>query len=373
MPAHKLLKGFIVPYRNRRVVAALFLSIGACVFACSDQSDDCLHPATEALRVCAAGTKLKGIDVSSYQGLVSWTKVKATGQQFAFARVSDGANTRDSRFATNWPAMKSAGIMRGAYQYFRPSQSATTQANLLVDRINAAGGLKPGDLPPVLDLETSSGLAAATVVSRAKTWLQIVQTKLGVKPIIYSGNNMAGVTGKNFSTYLLWAPNYGVTCPTIASGWKTWTFWQNSDTGRVNGVSGAVDTNFFNGALPALTALTVKAKPVDAGAPPPVVVDAGASSDSGDAGATEPEDGGDTSLPPPASDSPRGDAGTGVDAGVSRGEEGTDDDAAGDDVADDGIDPADAKPNDGGEGATMNDPNVAKEEPAPAPTGQCTK
>src|SRR6188508_74828 len=73
-------------------------------------------------RVCADGATTKGIDVSKWQGTINWPAVKQGGVQFAFIRLSDGANYKDPKFATNWAGAKSAGIIRGVYQFFRPTQ-----------------------------------------------------------------------------------------------------------------------------------------------------------------------------------------------------------------------------------------------------------
>jgi lysozyme len=221
-------------------------------------SSECTGETAAALRTCAAGATLKGIDVSYYQGTVDWTKVKAAGQSFAFVRVSDGVNYPDSKFAANWPAVKKAGLVRGLYQYFRPTQDVQGQVDLLFAKLNAAGGLQPGDLPPVLDLETDGGLASSTVVARAKDWLAKVEAKIGVKPIVYTAAFMSQTIGTNFGGYPLWVANYGATCPLMPSGWSNWSIWQNSDSGSVGGVSGNVDTNFFNGDGAALQKLTLK-------------------------------------------------------------------------------------------------------------------
>jgi lysozyme len=235
--------------------------LGACASAgCSSgaHDDETVQSSADALRVCPGATTTKGIDVSRYQGTVDWRKVKAAGRPFAIARVSDGIEHPDALFASNWAKMKTAGVLRGAYQFFRPSVDPQAQAKLFLDKIKAAGGLKRGDLPPVLDLETASGMPAATVVARAKTWLTQVQAKLGVKPIIYTSNGMSSIVGSSFSSYPLWVANYVAieTCPAMPGGWQAWKFWQHSQTGRVNGVSGDVDLDLFNGSLTQLKGMT---------------------------------------------------------------------------------------------------------------------
>jgi hypothetical protein len=81
-------------------------------------------------RVCPASKSVKGIDVSKWQKTVNWSKVKAAGVAFGIARVSYRTGLIDAYFDKNWAAMKSAGLIRGAYQYFRPSQNARQQADL---------------------------------------------------------------------------------------------------------------------------------------------------------------------------------------------------------------------------------------------------
>jgi lysozyme len=248
----------------------VLLTGGCSAIGCSSAESttadgDCTKSTSSALKTCAGPTTLTGIDVSYYQGNVGWAAVKSSGRAFAFARVSDGLNYPDTKFAQNWPAMKTAGITRGVYQFFRPSQDANAQAQLLIDKLTANGGLKPGDLPPVLDLESADGLASATVVAKAKTWLAKVEAKYGVKPIVYTAAFMTPVIGNNFTAYPLWVANYQTTCPTMPGAWTKWKFWQNSDSGSVPGVSGNVDTNFFDGNATLLGALTLQPAPADPG------------------------------------------------------------------------------------------------------------
>jgi lysozyme len=240
----------------------------------SEQSvNECLGTSSLALKTCAGPTTLRGIDVSYYQGTVDWAKVKAAGQSFAFVRVSDGIDYPDTKFAQNWPAVKNAGLVRGFYQFFRPGKDVQAQVNLLIAKLDAAGGFHPGDLPPVLDLESDGGLSAATVVARAKQWLDLVEATYGVKPIVYTAAFMSNVIGNKFSNYTLWVANYLATCPTMPSGWTDWSFWQDSDKGSVKGVGTPVDTNFFNGSLAELQALTLQAPEPEPPTPTPPVVD----------------------------------------------------------------------------------------------------
>jgi Glycosyl hydrolases family 25 len=63
---------------------------------------------------------LSGIDGSYYQGEVDWPSVVASGVSFAFIKATDGLDDIDPRSAQNWAGARAAGIVRGAYHFFRP-------------------------------------------------------------------------------------------------------------------------------------------------------------------------------------------------------------------------------------------------------------
>ena len=235
-------------------LSALALAFTACAPSSpsgGDEDDDALD---DQLRVCAAGATLKGIDVSVHNGHVDWAKVKSSGQSFAFARVSDGLNYPDTEFAANWSGIKAAGLTRGVYQYFRPGQDALAQADLLLSKIGTLGA---GDLSPVIDVETANGESSSTVVKGVRIWIDRVKAKTGRDPIIYAAAGFWDTLSSTsqFASQKLWVANYGASCPFMPNTWGKWSFWQNSESGSVAGVSGGVDTNFFNGSLADLKAL----------------------------------------------------------------------------------------------------------------------
>ena len=90
-----------------------------------------------------------GIDVSHHQETVDWTKVAGAGISFAYAKASEGMNA-DPLFPANWAGMKAAGVIRGAYHFFRPKTDPAAQASHFCALV---GALDPADLPPMVDLE----------------------------------------------------------------------------------------------------------------------------------------------------------------------------------------------------------------------------
>ena len=258
-----------------RAVAALFaIAISGCGADLGDEDgvagdnlsgehDDAdeVEGVTRA-RVCADGPTVKGIDVSKWQETINWTKVKAAGYGFAFIRISDGANYQDAKFTSNWAGAKSVGIIRGAYQFFRPTQSVTAQADMMIAKLG--GQYTPGDLPPVIDVEDDGGLSQATVASRTRQWVDRVQAALGVAPIVYTGKyfwrDEVG-SPASFGPNPLWIAQYTTLCPDIPGPWSKWTFWQYTDSGSVPGIAGPVDTNRFNGSLAQLQAFAAGTPP----------------------------------------------------------------------------------------------------------------
>lgn len=219
----------------------------------------------DELRVCADGPMVKGIDVSYWQEQVDWDAVRGAGVEFAFVRLSYGEVFKDPRFEENWAGAKQAGLIRGAYQYFRPEQDPLEQAQLLLDSI-ASDPLGPNDLPAVLDVEQTDGLSSSKVRQRMQIWLDAVEAGTGKRPIIYSAAFMENVIGSGFSDYPLWVANYTKSCPRLPSGWSDWVFWQSSESGKVAGVQGNVDLDHFNGTREQLLAF---AQGVDAPEPGP--------------------------------------------------------------------------------------------------------
>jgi lysozyme len=206
-------------------------------------------------RTCATGTTIRGIDVSYHQGAIDWNLVKNDGVDFAFIRVSDGAGFHDPKFETNWTDSQAAGVIRGAYQFFRPAQDIDEQAQLMITSLTA---FSPGDLPPVLDVEVTGDLPAETIAARARDWVDKVHRATGTNPIIYTGKyfwrDEVG-SPPEFSPHPLWIAQYTKLCPTLPMPWTSWTFWQQTDKGTVAGISGAVDGDQFNGTLDELRAL----------------------------------------------------------------------------------------------------------------------
>ncbi len=201
-----------------------------------------------------------GIDVSYWNAGIDWPKVRAAGQRYVFAKATEGDFYADPTFDDNWRGAKTAGLLRGAYHFFRSNVDPRKQATKFIDYVKSMND--NGELPPVLDLETNDGQTKEKVIARAKTWLDLVEAAFSKKPIIYSGQyflqdyfSEAGggppAWAKDYPLWLAQYPNIYVdgSQPTLPRGWFKWTFWQYTDKGKVNGINAKVDLNVFNGDL----------------------------------------------------------------------------------------------------------------------------
>ena len=196
--------------------------------------------------------RLAGIDVSHWQGTVDWDRVAGGGVAFVFIKATEGGDYTDPRFAENWAGAARAGIARGAYHFYRPQTEAAAQAQHFLRTVQ----LRAGDLPPVLDVEVTDGRSAEAISAGVRTWLETVERATGRRPIVYTRASFwTAQMGGGFGAYPLWVAHYGAAQPGIPAGWSGWTFWQHSDAGRVVGISGGVDLNWFNGSRGDLGAL----------------------------------------------------------------------------------------------------------------------
>ena len=198
---------------------------------------------------------LRGPDVSHYQHVrgagIGWTAVKVAGHSFVFHKATGGTTYVDPTFRRDWARAKAAGLMVGAYHYARPAGGARNAAAQARHFIAVVGTTRHrGELPPVLDIETTGGLNPAQLIRWTRAFLTTVRRLTGRTPIVYSYPSfwrtaMAGT--RAFRNYPLWGACYCSRPTTFGGAWKHWTFWQYSNHSSVRGIAGKSDMNRFNG------------------------------------------------------------------------------------------------------------------------------
>jgi len=193
------------------------------------------------------GHLIHGIDVSYYQGKIDWKKVKAMEEddvavKFAFIKATEGMFNVDPYFQRNWREAPKAGIICGAYHYFKPKKSGLWQAKFFLQTVK----FETGDLPPVVDIEELNGVSSAAMRLELQVFLTHIEKKTGVKPLIYTGLSFYKDYLKGyFDEYPLWVAHYHQ--PRLKMPDGEWHFWQHSDKAKITGINHVVDFNVFNG------------------------------------------------------------------------------------------------------------------------------
>ncbi len=209
------------------------------------------HPNSKS--VVKSGNQVYGIDVSHYQGDIDWNKVYQDGKIFAWAKATESTTYVDDYFTQNMENGHAAGLYMGAYHFARPNtpvkDDAIAEADHFVNVIMPY--IKDGYLVPALDLENGSYIGWDNLSAWVNYFCGEVYNKTGVKPIVYTAPYYAKYLAFSVTQWDLWIANYDVSSPDTGI-WDFWSFWQYSDSGSVNGVSGNVDLDIYNGNIDSL-------------------------------------------------------------------------------------------------------------------------
>ncbi len=190
----------------------------------------------------------KGIDVSSYQGVIDWPRVAADGVEFAIIRTTlrgygTGRLVEDENFAANIEGAMSAGIHVGAYVF----SQAITEEEVVEEAQSAIDALSPyvSGVPIIIDVERISGSQGRmdTLTPSERTDMIVkfaeVVSNAGYKPYVYYNTEMSIL-------YVDLARLEGI--PKWYASYSSDFFYpydidilQYSATGKVMGINGDVD------------------------------------------------------------------------------------------------------------------------------------
>jgi len=210
----------------------------------------------EQQQSAARAAAIEGIDVSRYQGVIDWGAAARAGVRFALVRAGWGGYEGgieegfDPRFAANSTGARAAGLGVGAYLYSYMKTPAAAHAA-------AAGFLRLAlpfspDYPLVLDFEDSptyAGQSKSKNTDIARTFLEDLEAG-GCYAMLYTYTSFAEscLLMNRLAAYDLWLADYR-----SRPGYRgSWGIWQYSGSGRVAGISGAVDLDRTDRDYPAL-------------------------------------------------------------------------------------------------------------------------
>jgi GH25 family lysozyme M1 (1,4-beta-N-acetylmuramidase) len=217
--------------------------------------------------------KTLGVDVSHWNGLSDFYKMKSKGIQFGVFKGTDvGWGSKkpftDEGAQYNYSEMKKATMLIGSYCWLDPNpySNATEQANYFVDNIYLKYEI---NLPPVCDFEDRDYINPNDMLQRLKVWLEIVEQRTGKLPIIYTSPGYMSAFDKSKTDFLerypLWVAHYiQRTYPSIPYPWDNYLIWQYTDRGHYpyyvwnsgtmhgrewGSDSSYLDMNWFNGTM----------------------------------------------------------------------------------------------------------------------------
>ena len=190
---------------------------------------------------------LKGIDVSTLQGVIDWAKVPA---DFAMIKATqgrgEGAATRllsrftDSKFKRN---ITNCPVPCGVYHYFtaQDKAKAASEADYFCSIIEPyRSRIK---LWAALDVESFylDGLGKTELTAIVRTALERIEAR-GYKPMLYTNPNYLKYRFEPhaFDEYDIWLAHYGVAKPYSVPNMKIWQYGKTT----VSGISTDVDADY---------------------------------------------------------------------------------------------------------------------------------
>jgi lysozyme len=197
------------------------------------------------------GRKRYGIDFSKLRiaslGKRHDTQGRTFPVSFIYIKSTEGTTIRNRYFMTDYMKAKKAGIHVGAYHFFSLKSSAELQAKYFVNHTL----FRKGDFPPVLDVEPTDAQirkigGSDALMKRIRIFMEYVEKRTGMRPILYVSQmfvnrHMANATDIK-QKYNVWIARYSQYKPDVKLA-----YWQLCPDGRVDGITGEVDVNVFNG------------------------------------------------------------------------------------------------------------------------------
>ncbi len=187
----------------------------------------------------------QGIDVSVWQGNINFSQVRADGIEVVYIRSSQGFSYKDSKFEQNYRNAKANGLKVGFYHYVtaRSVEEAQEQARFFASVISG----KNPDCRLAVDFESFGNLSIEEINQITLAFAQETQRLTGKEMVIYSDayNARSTFNQEIADNYPLWVAEYGVQEPESNGKWDYWVGFQYTSTGRVSGISGNVDRDYF--------------------------------------------------------------------------------------------------------------------------------
>ena len=194
-------------------------------------------------RVVIGGPGKTGIDVSHYQGYISWAEVARDPQvTFVIMKATEASDFVDDRYQFNIREAHRYGLKVGSYHFYRAHIDPELQFRNMMRTIDP----QQQDILPVIDVELTNGVSYDLFVSRLERLCEMVTRAYGARPIIYTGRNFFNKYFNNpyWRQYKFWIAAY-TTNPPVLNNDHDYIMWQFTEKSRVQGIKGGVDMSRF--------------------------------------------------------------------------------------------------------------------------------
>lgn len=188
----------------------------------------------------------QGIDVSVYQDTINFESVRADGIEAVYIRAGEGTDSTDERFETNYQKARAAGLKLGFYYFVTATSPSGARAQ--AERFFSLIQGKSYTMRPAMDYESYGSLSNAEINAIAAAFLERLEELTAVRPVIYSdAYRVRTLWESRLAIYPLWIADYstGKDAPPPTESWSTWSGYQYSDAGKVNGIEDDVDLDLF--------------------------------------------------------------------------------------------------------------------------------
>ncbi|MCM3629631.1 glycoside hydrolase family 25 protein [Paenibacillus glycanilyticus] len=191
----------------------------------------------------AAKYKIRGIDVSHYQGEINWDKVAGSGKwRFVYIKATEGKDMTDDYFKSNWEQARSNGMLTGAYHFFTTQSTGAEQAAHFIEKVpNEAAAL-----PPVIDIEIALDKNVPLIQRELTALSAQLEQHYKQRPILYvTYDTFHAYIAGSFNDHEIWIRDV-VRHPGLRND-RPWIFWQYNNRGHIAGIDAYVDINVFKG------------------------------------------------------------------------------------------------------------------------------
>lgn len=184
----------------------------------------------------------KGIDIYEYDNILNWNAVKNNGVSVVIQKATQGLYHNDSLLNYRYPKILAAGLKIGYYHFANNSGNPVGEAKHFLSRVKNLHS----DTVLWLDIENQPNWAKWQAINYTNAFINYVQSQ-GYHMGIYTGLSFyyEYLNGNIPNNIPIWLASYGrqpLQYPDIVS-------WQYSESGRMSGIVGDVDTDYFNDSI----------------------------------------------------------------------------------------------------------------------------